>query len=139
MPSLPFHYSQVATDPLRYGPGVSFNALTPEEYAAFKPAMLGLGDLSRDGQYVQALAAFFDLDGFTGFCGQLDSQIVIPEFFTRYLGWLFKALAEELREARTRPPCGCGAACRFTRNSWETACCSSGVARFPLPAYTVFR
>lgn len=99
MPSLSFNYSQAAADPKQYGPGVTFNALSPAEFSAFNPSMLGLGDISQSGEYTQALAAFFDLDGFSDFCNQVDSHLVIPEFLTRFLNWLFQALADEFRES----------------------------------------
>jgi len=99
MPSFSLTYSQVAADPLQYGPGVTFNALSKEAFSTFTPTVLGLGDISRNGENIQALAAFFDLDGFTHFCNQVDSHLVIPEFLTRYLNWLFDSLAEEFRES----------------------------------------
>jgi class 3 adenylate cyclase len=99
VPTISFTYSQTEADPQQYGPGVSFSALSKTEFSTFNPNVLGLGDLSRDGEYVQALAAFFDLDGFTDFCSQVDSHLVIPEFLTRYLNWLFASLAEEFRES----------------------------------------
>ncbi len=98
MPNISFTYRNVAGAPEHYGSGVMFNALNREEFALFNPGVLGLGDIARDGKYVQALAAFFDLEGFTDFCGQVDSHLVIPEFLTRYLTWLFRALADEFRE-----------------------------------------
>ncbi len=99
MPNISFNYSQAAANPAQYGAGVTFNALRKAEFDTFSPSVLGLGDISRDGEYVQALAAFFDLDGFTDFCSQVDSHLVIPEFLTRYLNWLFASLAEEFRES----------------------------------------
>jgi class 3 adenylate cyclase len=99
VPKLSFSYFQAEANPDQYGQGVTFNALSKADFAAFTPAMLGLGDISRDGENSQALAAFFDLDGFTNFCNQVDSHLVIPEFMTRYLNWLFKALADEFRES----------------------------------------
>jgi len=99
VPQIPFTYSQASADPAQYGPGVMFNTLSTAEFATFTPSALGLGDISRDGEYTQALAAFFDLDGFTDFCSQVDSHLVIPEFLTRYLNWLFHSLAEEFRES----------------------------------------
>ncbi len=98
MPNIGFTYRQVPGDPKRYGKGVVFNALDACDYARFNPGVLGLGDIARDGAYLQALAAFFDLEGFTDFCGQVDSHLVIPEFLTRYLHWLFQTLAGEFRE-----------------------------------------
>jgi class 3 adenylate cyclase len=78
---------------------VTFNALSRAEYATFNPSVLGLGDISRDGEYRQALAAFFDLAGFSDFCGQVDSHLVIPEFLARYLNWLFQTLADQFCES----------------------------------------
>lgn len=98
MPTLNFHYFQAEADPSLYGPGVTFNAVSRSDFATFTPAVLGLGDISQDGENIQALAAFFDLDGFTDFCNQLDSHLVIPEFMTRYLNWLFQTLSAEFRE-----------------------------------------
>lgn len=98
VPQLPFQYEQVCGDPAVYGPGVVFNALRKEAFDAFNPSVLGLGDVSRDSQCLQALAAIFDLEGFTDFCNQVDSHLVIPEFLSRYLTWLFRALADQFRE-----------------------------------------
>ncbi|MEI7899140.1 MAG: hypothetical protein WCK89_02735 [bacterium] len=99
MPHISFTYSRVTADPAQYGHGIAFSALSKAEFATFNPAVLGLGDLSCDSKNMQALAAFFDLEGFTDFCGQVDPHLVIPEFLTRYLNWLFQALAEEFRES----------------------------------------
>ncbi len=99
MPAISFNYSQTAADNSQYGRGVTFNTVSAAEFAQFTPATLGLGDISRGGAYVQTLAAFFDLEGFTDFCSQVDSHLVIPEFLTRYLNWLFKSLADEFRES----------------------------------------
>ena len=98
MPQLSFEYSAVPGDPSLYGPGVLFNAVTHRAFATFSPEILGLGDISSKGRYVQAMVAFFDLEGFTDFCSQVDSHLVIPEFLSRYLKWLFKNLASEFRE-----------------------------------------
>lgn len=99
MPAINFNYSQIAPDNPQYGRGVTFNTISSAEFATFSPSTLGLGDISRDGEYVQTLAAFFDLEGFTDFCSQVDSHLVIPEFLTRYLNWLFTSLADEFRES----------------------------------------
>ena len=99
MPHIAFNYSQAAGDLFKYGSGFTFNALSKADFARFDPSVLGLGDISRDGEYSQALVAFFDLEGFTDFCGQVDSHLVIPEFLSRYLSWLFQTLAEQFRES----------------------------------------
>src|SRR5207237_1197142 len=64
----------------------------------FTPAALGLGDVSREGKYVQALAAIYDLEGFTDFSNQVDSHLVLPEFLRRYLDWFFSTVRNEHRE-----------------------------------------
>ena len=99
MPQISFTYTQAAGDASVYGPGTTFNALDKSEFARFNPSVLGLGDVSQDGEYILALVAFFDLEGFTDFCGQVDSHLVIPEFLSRYLNWLFQTLADQFRES----------------------------------------
>lgn len=98
MPKIAFTYSQVRADAGRYGPGVVFNAIPREQYAAFAPAALGLGEVGRGGAHVQALAAFLDLEGFTDFCSQMDAHLAIPDYLSRYFDWLFQTLAEQFRE-----------------------------------------
>jgi len=98
MPQLSFPYTQVPGDESLYGPGVRFNALTEVSFATFNPSVLGLGDVACKGNYVQTLVAFFDLEGFTDFCSQVESHLVIPEFLSRYLKWLFQQLAGEFKE-----------------------------------------
>ena len=99
VPHIAFNYSQAVGDVSKYGPGFTFNALSKEDFARFNPSVLGLGDISRNGEYIQALVAFFDLEGFTDFCGQVDSHLVIPEFLSRYMNWLFQTLAEQFYES----------------------------------------
>ncbi len=98
MPQLNFPYTQVPGDESLYGSGVRFNALTESCFATFNPSVLGLGDVAAKGRYIQTMVAFFDLEGFTGFCSQVESHLVIPEFLSRYLKWLFQQLACEFRE-----------------------------------------
>ncbi len=90
-----YNYRLVPGSP---GRDLMFSALDPASFATFNPGVLGLGDIARDGAYVQSLAAFFDLDGFTDFCNRADSHLIIPEFLNRYLDWLFRSLADEFRE-----------------------------------------
>ena len=102
MPTFQFKYTRVEADKAKYGDGYSFNSLSKKDFASFNPQVLGLGDISRDGEYVQALAAVFDLEGFTSFSNQVDSHLVIPEFLQRFLDWLFAELAENFREGETQ-------------------------------------
>lgn len=61
--------------------------------------MLGLGDISKTSQPIQAVAAIFDLEGFTAFCSQIEPQFAIPVFLTRFLNWLIERLKRETIEA----------------------------------------
>ena len=98
MPRIDFTYKRVPADPKKYGCGFSLNTLTKKEFESFNASVLGLGDISKEGNYVQALSAFFDLEGFTSFCNQVDSHLVIPEFLTMYIDWLFQCLANLFKE-----------------------------------------
>lgn len=93
-------YKLVPADEFKYGKGFSLNSLSSSEFQQFNESILGLGDLSRRGTYTHALAAFFDLEGFTDFANQVDSHLVIPEFLNRYLPWLFEKTAEFFTEGR---------------------------------------
>lgn len=98
MGNIKLGYKRVAADSSKYGEGFSLNSLSLKDYAKFNPEVLGLGDISKDGKYINALSAFLDLQGFTDFCNQVDSHLVIPEFLTEYLNWLFNSLAELSKE-----------------------------------------
>ena len=64
-------------------------SLDSEQYDAFSPSVLGLGDISARAEQIQALAAIFDLSGFTKFCSQVDPHLAVPEYLSRFLNWLF--------------------------------------------------
>jgi len=63
--------------------------LPNEQFDRFNPDVLGLGDISSHSTQVQALAAIFDLSGFTNFCSQVDPHLAVPEYLSRFLDWLF--------------------------------------------------
>ena len=63
--------------------------LTSEEFDKFNPDVLGLGDISLRSTQIEALAAIFDLSGFTNFCSQVDPHLAVPEYLSRFLEWLF--------------------------------------------------
>ena len=54
--------------------------LSKRAFASFSPSLLGLGDISRDGECFEAIAVIFDLQEFTRFYGQRDPQLEIPKF-----------------------------------------------------------
>jgi len=76
--------------------------LTSEQFDRFNPDVLGLGDIGSRSTQVEALAAMFDLSGFTGFCSQVDPHLAVPEYLSRFLDWLFAqikgAIVRESRE-----------------------------------------
>jgi class 3 adenylate cyclase len=98
MPTTKFTYIRVKAPEEKYGKGFGLNSLKKSDFDKFGPPLLGLGDISKEGEYVQALVAFCDLEGFTDFCNQVDSHLVIPEFMTRYIGWVFESLADKAKE-----------------------------------------
>lgn len=79
----------------------TYTTITRAGYESFAPALLGLGlgDISSDAKVMNALAAVFDLEGFTSFCGQSDPHLVIPEYLTSFLDWLFKSIRERFTKA----------------------------------------
>lgn len=68
-------------------------SLPKSEFLRFNSGVLGLGDLAREGKHLDVIAAFFDLEGFTSFCNQIDPQLVIPEYLDQLLHWLFFRLS----------------------------------------------
>ena len=61
--------------------------------------MLDLGDISAPCQEKEAIAAVFDLTGFTNFCNQVDSYLAIPRFLNDFLEWFFSSVRRGLTEA----------------------------------------
>jgi len=88
-------------DEEKHGKGHSFRSLSKEEFNSFNPLSLGIGDVAHQGEHVQALAVFYDLEGFTSFCDQRDSQLIIPNFLSQFVNWLFSSLADEFSETHT--------------------------------------
>jgi hypothetical protein len=72
--------------------------LSLADFGKFNSSLLGLGDISADGKYFEALAAIFDLEGFTSFTNQIDPHLVIPEFLNEFLSWLFQSISEEFKQ-----------------------------------------
>lgn len=72
--------------------------LDNKKFNRFNPKVLGLGDISLRSTQVEALAAVFDLSGFTNFCSQVDPHLSVPEYLSRFLDWLFEDVREEFVE-----------------------------------------
>ncbi|OLE52426.1 MAG: hypothetical protein AUG51_18165 [Acidobacteria bacterium 13_1_20CM_3_53_8] len=94
MPKIDFKYKIVEGSEK----GFVYYSLSKKQFESFNASKLGLGDISQQGKYVQALAAFYDLEGFTSFSNQVDSYLVVPEFLQRFIDWLFRSLAEEFKQ-----------------------------------------
>jgi len=83
--------------------GKTINTITKDEFSNFNAKVLGLGDIEKQGKYIQSIVAIFDLEGFTSFCNQFDSHLVIPLFLKEYLDWFFTNLANKFREKGLDP------------------------------------
>lgn len=67
-----------------------------KELKKFTPSALAVGDIALPSKEVDALAAVFDLSGFSEFCSKDDPQLSVPRYLSRFLDWLFDAIREEL-------------------------------------------
>ena len=67
--------------------------LEQDEFKKFNVNLLGLGNITKESEHIDALAAMFDLEGFTSFCNQIDPHLVVPEYMSRFLTWLFDQLS----------------------------------------------
>lgn len=77
--------------------GDGFNYSLPNsKFEQFNASILNLGDISAEGEYSEALAAIFDLEAFTSFCNQIDPHLVIPEYLSKFLDWLFHSVSNEM-------------------------------------------
>ncbi len=92
-------YSEVATG-RKYGVGTMLNSLSLRWFKKFNTDLLGLGQIYTEAEYTSALAAIFDLEGFTQFCHQADSDLEVPEFLNDFLEWLLRNIAEKFEEGR---------------------------------------
>jgi len=72
--------------------------LVNKKFDSFHPGLLGLGDISVPSEQVDALAAIFDLSGFTNFCRQVDPHLAVPEYLSQFLDWLFTEIKTEFVE-----------------------------------------
>jgi class 3 adenylate cyclase len=73
--------------------------LNSEIVRKFNPSILDLGDISMPCQEREAIAAVFDLTGFTAFCNQVDAYLAIPKFLNNFLDWFFSSIRQGLTEA----------------------------------------
>jgi len=70
-------------------------AIKREAFARFNPGVLGLGDIQQDSIARPAIAAIFDLQGFTTFCKQMEPHLSVPIYLSGFLGFIFAAIRVE--------------------------------------------
>lgn len=99
MPKVDLKYQSKKTKTLSDGLEYVYNSLSRWEFESFNQYVLGLGDVTLDGKYRDALVAFFDLEGFTSFCNQKDANKIVPSFLTHYQDWLLASLREGIKHS----------------------------------------
>lgn len=72
------------------------------EFKKFNPAVLGLGDIRLPSKQVDAVAAVFDLSGFTKFCTQVDPHLYVPIYLSWFLDWLFQNITDQFTQRKYR-------------------------------------
>jgi hypothetical protein len=72
-----------------------YTILSKTKWNEFNSDILGLGNIGEDSEVVGAIAAIFDLEGFTNFCKQIDPQLSTPIFLNQFLNWFFKKIKQE--------------------------------------------
>ena len=78
--------------------GKKLKLIKKDKWKDFNSYVLGIGDISTDSTIKSVICAFFDLEGFTKFCNQIDPDLVIPKFLKKYLDWFFTQIQEETTE-----------------------------------------
>jgi class 3 adenylate cyclase len=67
-----------------------------EIVSRFNPSILNLGEINTPSKEEEAIAAIFDLTGFTNFCTQADAYLAIPRFLNDFLNWFFNRISQSL-------------------------------------------
>jgi class 3 adenylate cyclase len=87
--------------PIEGGKVIRVVTMTHEEFDKFNPYVLDIGDIGLPSTRVEALAAIFDLAGFTTFSSQVDPHLAVPEYLNSFLSWLFEEIREGLVKEST--------------------------------------
>ena len=77
--------------------GKELRLLSKAAFAKFDASLLGIGDLTQPSVAIDAIAAVFDLGGFTNFCKQIEPHLAVPAFLSRFLSWLLNRLKVEMQ------------------------------------------
>ena len=70
--------------------------MSREAFERFNPPILGLGELTTGAAATDAIAAVFDLSGFTNFCKQIEPHLSVPVFLNLFLDWLMNQIRAEM-------------------------------------------
>jgi len=73
----------------------TIKVLKKEDFDSFNSSVLGLGDITQASNSKPAIAAVFDLEGFTNFCKQIEPQLSVPIFLKQFLDWIFGEIRKE--------------------------------------------
>ena len=76
--------------------GTKRRLLKRQAFERFNPPILGLGELTTDATATDAIAAVFDLSGFTNFCKQIEPHLSVPVFLNLFLDWLMNQIRAEM-------------------------------------------
>lgn len=80
----------------------AFSAIKKASFDLFNPSVLGLGDIESDSFARTAIAAVFDLQGFTVFCKQIEPHLAVPIYLSGFLNWIFAAIRTETTQRQYR-------------------------------------
>jgi hypothetical protein len=67
-----------------------------DNFESFSEDILGLGQIDVKSNVTNAISVFFDLEGFTDFCKQIDPHLAVPEYLSKFLKWIFNEIKVEL-------------------------------------------
>src|SRR5689334_10170187 len=79
--------------------GKTRTLLSSDAWDRFNTSLLGVGDLTEEAKSTDAIAAVFDLEGFTNFCKQIEPHLSVPSFLNEFLSWLFDEIKKVTIEA----------------------------------------
>lgn len=83
---------------IRKGNENESDVIKREEFDRFNPGVLGLGDLKTESVARSAISVFFDLQGFTVFCKQIEPHLSVPIYLNAFLNWIFGCIKAETAE-----------------------------------------
>jgi class 3 adenylate cyclase len=71
-------------------------AIPKAVFESFGVKALGLGDIGAPAKATDAIAAMFDLEGFTNFSKQIEPRFSVPLYLNAFLSWLMKEIRDNV-------------------------------------------